>query len=234
MEDVPSTLWIFGYGSLVWNPGFPHTDARVGRIKGFSRRFWQGNAVQRGTKEQPGRVATLVDDPEEVTWGKAFELSDESCVSALDYLNTRESKLGGYATRLVTFEPIDARETPFPVLVYVATADNEFYLGPAPLHEVASQIARCRGVNGHNAEYLLRLAEFMHEHVPFAADDHLFSLESLVRQRLKEAKVSIPSVMGDAVEAREPEARPQAAEARPNNFQFTATLPAKNLRCLKV
>ena len=46
------SLWVFGYGSLCWLPGFTYGDSVVGHIQGFARRFWQGNATHRGTKEK--------------------------------------------------------------------------------------------------------------------------------------------------------------------------------------
>nr|ACO11635.1 Cation transport regulator-like protein 1 [Caligus rogercresseyi] len=56
----PSTsLWIFGYGSLCWNPGFEHRRSAIGYIQGFSRRFWQGNITHRGI---PGRVENAQDE----------------------------------------------------------------------------------------------------------------------------------------------------------------------------
>ncbi|CAG9567881.1 unnamed protein product [Danaus chrysippus] len=57
-------IWIFGYGSLCWNPGFGYQQSCIGYITGFSRRFWQGNTTHRGTDAKPGRVATLVEDKE--------------------------------------------------------------------------------------------------------------------------------------------------------------------------
>ena len=85
MEEVTS-LWVFGYGSLVWKPGFQHGQTAVGHIEGLARRFWQGNETHRGTPGRPGRVATLVEEAGSVTHGLALELKGEE---ALDYLNNR-------------------------------------------------------------------------------------------------------------------------------------------------
>ncbi|KAL1467656.1 hypothetical protein MTO96_025971 [Rhipicephalus appendiculatus] len=47
-----SGIWVFGYGSLVWNPGFEFERSQIGYIRGYDRRFWQGNDKHRGTPEK--------------------------------------------------------------------------------------------------------------------------------------------------------------------------------------
>ncbi|XP_028994095.1 glutathione-specific gamma-glutamylcyclotransferase 1-like [Betta splendens] len=173
-----SSLWIFGYGSLVWKPDFAYKGRKVGHIKGYKRRFWHGDDFYRGDKEKPGRVVTLVEDQEACTWGVAYEVTGSQAEDSLQYLNMREVVLGGYMMETVEFIPKEKGQCPVLALVYIATSDNPIYLGPAPHGEIAAQIALCRGSTGLNIEYLVRLAEFMRLHCPDVEDEHLFSIEA--------------------------------------------------------
>ena len=49
---IDNNLWVFGYGSLCWHPGFDYGDQVIGHIQGFARKFWQGNTTHRGTEEK--------------------------------------------------------------------------------------------------------------------------------------------------------------------------------------
>jgi cation transport regulator ChaC len=160
MQTTDGT-WIFGYGSLLWRPAFPHLERQAGWIRGWSRRFWQGSTDHRGVPEAPGRVVTLVPDPAGVCWGLVYRVSGEQREAVLRGLDQREQ--GGFERREVDVHAADGQRGPRRALVYVAGPRNPNYLGPAPLDEIAAQVRRSRGPSGTNAEYVLRLAQVLRE-----------------------------------------------------------------------
>lgn len=177
-----------------------------------------------------------------VVWGQAFKVKGEE---ALPYLNRRECELGGYLTTISTFFPRTSRTgssvKPFPVVLYMATPSNNLWLGDSPLSDIANQIVDCTGNSGHNVEYLLRLAEFVRDNIPEAVDEHLFTLEMLVRITIKERKLCLRTLMGDKLtvkigqpEVAGPVAAPAEAEVRPECLQFTSRMPSKKLRCVNI
>ncbi|XP_045504048.1 putative glutathione-specific gamma-glutamylcyclotransferase 2 [Colias croceus] len=228
-------FWVFGYGSLCWNPGFEYQQSITGYVKGFSRRFWQGNTTHRGTDTHPGRVATLIEDNEGITWGKAFLVAADNG-AALPYLTTRECQLGGYRTYTVNFHPRTSQFLPGnsnnkkDAILYIAIPENRHWLGAAPLPEIAKQILECRGSAGSNVEYLLRLADFMREEVPEALDEHLFSLERLVRKFAADMKIGLQTLMG---EPRERQEEKEAKAVVPSSY-YASRIPDKKLRCVNM
>ncbi|XP_012221076.1 putative glutathione-specific gamma-glutamylcyclotransferase 2 [Linepithema humile] len=239
-QDTDNKPWVFGYGSLCWDPGFLYTKSMMGYVKGFGRRFWQGSITHRGTTEKPGRVATLIEDKEDMVYGRAFQIKDSA---AVPYLENRECALGGYLTTVGTFHSRDGSRQ-FLVSIYIATSKNEHWLGEAPLQAIAQQITECSGPSGHNVEYLLRLAEFMHRYLPEVHDEHLFALEMLVRSRIKEKSMCLETLMGnrefvidldgDAESSAENRAEGNVERHREGSFQFSARIPSKTLRCVKM
>eukprot|EP00899_Mesostigma_viride_P004631 jgi/Mesvir1/14169/Mv09632-RA.1 len=187
-EEVAGPVWIFGYGSIIWKAGFHFTQRKEGFIRGYHRAFHQGSTDHRGTKEFPGRTVTLVPAAHDVkTWGVAYciEGSLAAVMEAMEYLEWREKQ---YDIRLTV--PFYERSNPgtpaVTCLLYIASPDksvNENFLGPAPLPDIAWQIAHARGPSGPNYEYLYMLADSLRD--ADEVDEEVFELEALVKRLLE-------------------------------------------------
>ncbi|KAL5008935.1 hypothetical protein ScPMuIL_014516 [Solemya velum] len=175
------SVWVFGYGSLLWKADFEYQSARIGYIRGFVRRFWQGNTTHRGVPGAPGRVATLLEEEEGLVWGVAFEITTK-VFETMGYLETREQVLGGYSVITTDFTPRDNPGAAIPVIVYMATPTNDQYLGEADIQSIAEQVVASKGPAGSNVEYVTRMADFIRQQIPEDDDDHLFSLDRRVRE----------------------------------------------------
>lgn len=171
---LTESFWLFGYGSLIWNPSVPHTERIPAQLKGFSRRFWQGSHDHRGLPQAPGRVVTLVEDAGSVCAGMAFRIPADAAAEVLRQLDHREKN--GYSRHRHWLHTESGRG--LDALVYIAEPDNFAWLGPGPAIEVAQQISTSSGPSGSNREYLERLAQALRE---LGADDpHVFELEALL------------------------------------------------------
>ena len=169
--DGIEAIWLFGYGSLIYKVDFPFLEQRPAAIRGWARRFWQGSHDHRGTPEAPGRGVTLIEQPGAVCRGVAYRVSP----NVFEYLDVREKN--GYLrfSTTMTFDDGSHAEG----LVYIATEDNEAFLGEAPEADIARQIALATGPSGPNSEYLLRLADSLRQ----LGDDcsHTFAIEACLR-----------------------------------------------------
>lgn len=151
--------WIFGYGSLVWRPAFPAVERVPAALAGWTRRLWQGSPDHRGVPGAPGRVATLVPAAHETVHGVASRVEPNALDDILTALDIREQ--AGYARHDLPVHLRDGRRVE--ALVYVATADNADWLGPATADAIAAHVARSHGPSGSNVEYVRRLSRALAE-----------------------------------------------------------------------
>ncbi|KAH9305959.1 hypothetical protein KI387_010363, partial [Taxus chinensis] len=180
-------MWVFGYGSLVWKAGFEYDEKVVGFIKGNRRVFDLACIDHRGTPEFPARICTLQAQEGAICWGTAYRVRGdrEKENLALEYLVRREPEYDIQAH--VDFYQEADSETPFltGVLVFTSTPNkisNKYFLGPAPLEEMAGQIAKAFGPCGNNCDYLFKLEKALYDigH----ADDEVIELANEVRKIL--------------------------------------------------
>lgn len=177
--DHLSAVWLFGYGSLIYKVDFPSLQAKPAYIIGWQRRFWQGSHDHRGTSEAPGRVVTLVEAAGARCVGMAYQVTPDT----FDYLDHREKN--GYLRFFIPLHWLDEmaqKSGQEQGVVYIASADNAAYLGPASEAEIARQIAQSQGPSGPNSDYLLQLAQALR--VLKADDKHVFTLENILLQQL--------------------------------------------------
>lgn len=170
--DGHHSVWLFGYGSLIYKADFPFIERRGASIAGWSRRFWQGSHDHRGTETAPGRVATIVPQAGAICDGMAYLITPQ----VFAHLDHREKN--GYL-RLATAISFDDAST-VEGLVYIATEDNAAFLGPASELEIAHHIARSSGPSGPNTDYLIQLAVALRELGKH--DEHVFTIEQHLRQ----------------------------------------------------
>jgi len=172
------SVWLFGYGSLIYKADFPYLQRKPAYIDGWQRRFWQGSHDHRGTPEVPGRVVTLVKAAGARCIGMAYQVTPDT----FDYLDHREKN--GYLRFFTPLHWLDetAQESGQEQgVVYIASADNAAYLGPASEAEIAQQIAQSHGPSGANSDYLLKLAQALRQLK--AEDEHVFRLEQVLLQQ---------------------------------------------------
>lgn len=163
------STWIFGYGSLIWNPGFEFEEKQLASFSGWERRFWQGSEDHRGVPGAPGRVLTLV--PGSSCKGMAYRLHDKQQAQTLTMLDHREK--GGYERVIAPLQLPDGSTVKG--ITYVASINNPLFLGEATAQAIAHQIANSAGPSGTNREYLLELVCAFRSHG--IEDNHVFELE---------------------------------------------------------
>ena len=143
-------LWVFGYGSLMWDPGFEYVRSQPARLRGYHRAFCVNSTRYRGTPERPGLVLGL--DRGGSCRGIAFLVSDEKVDGVLHALWEREMAGRVYSPRVMRIELADGEKAC--ALTFVADRGQDGYMGRLEVDAMARTIADCSGARGPNADYL--------------------------------------------------------------------------------
>ncbi|WP_288940053.1 gamma-glutamylcyclotransferase [uncultured Roseovarius sp.] len=155
------TMWVFGYGSLVWNPGFDVQDRVIATLPGYHRSFCMRSIHHRGTEAEPGLVLALDAAEGAQCRGVGLSVADHEQDQVLAYLRERELISSAYLEKRLIIHLADGREVE--ALTYVIDPDHVQYCGGMDLEEQAHIIARAVGGRGPNTEYLFNTAAHLDE-----------------------------------------------------------------------
>ena len=154
-------LWVFGYGSLMWRPGFPFEERVPARIYGAHRSLCVLSHTHRGTKSRPGLVLGL--DHGGSCRGVAFRIADKNGESVIAYLRRRELDSDVYveAWRPMRLDTAAGRQVD--ALLYVVDRTHPQYAGNLPKSEALEIVRGAKGHSGPNRDYVINTANHLRQ-----------------------------------------------------------------------
>lgn len=150
------TLWVFAYGSLLWDPGFAVAERAPACLPGWRRSFCMWSVVYRGTPVAPGLVLALDADAGGLCGGLALRAEPGTEAATRAYLQDRELISSAYLERELPVDLADGRQVT--ALTYVIDRGHDQYAGRLALTEQARIIAEAAGDRGPNRDYLWNTA----------------------------------------------------------------------------
>jgi cation transport protein ChaC len=152
-------LWVFGYGSLIWKPGFDYAEQRRARLYGFHRRFCIYSHRHRGTPDRPGLVLGLA--PGGSCHGLAYRVAAPQVAAVTDYLWEREMVTGVYRPTRVALRLEDGRHVT--AGTFVADPDHRQYCAERDPAAQIALILQGHGRSGPNTDYLFNTVDHLTE-----------------------------------------------------------------------
>lgn len=152
-------FWVFGYGSLMWNPGFAFENKMTARAFGYRRSLCVRSWVHRGTQERPGLVLGL--DHGGSCRGMAFKVAPSDKAEVIDYLRERELVTHVYKERIMPVKLADGRRVP--ALTYIIDRAHVQYAGALGAEEAAATVVVSHGKSGANTEYVMNTLAHLQE-----------------------------------------------------------------------
>jgi glutathione-specific gamma-glutamylcyclotransferase len=145
-------LWVFGYGSLMWRPGFAYEDAVPARIIGAQRRLCVYSVVHRGTRRRPGLVLGL--EPGGACDGMAYRVAPHAARPVRAYLRAREQVTMVYRETAGILELQTAARERVRALCFLVDTAHPQYAGALPLERQVHLVRRSHGRAGPNIDYV--------------------------------------------------------------------------------
>jgi cation transport protein ChaC len=154
-------LWVFGYGSLMWRPGFPFAESAPALLKGAHRALCVYSVVHRGTHAQPGLVLGL--DRGGACRGVAFRVASGAETDTLAYLREREQVTDVYVEAVRPIRLLDGSGRVLNALTYLVDRSHDQYAGDLSLEEQLRMVRGGKGQAGGNVEYVMKTLRHLEE-----------------------------------------------------------------------
>ncbi|HZP18777.1 MAG TPA: gamma-glutamylcyclotransferase [Bauldia sp.] len=152
-----SDFWVFGYGSLMWRPGFAYAEAVPATLVGAHRALCVYSHVHRGTREHPGLVLGL--DRGGACRGTGYRVGQEKRDEVLAYLRERELVTDVYRESV---RPIRLRSgNTVPAITYIVDRSHPQYAGALPRERLLALVRDSRGRSGANRDYVINTVEHL-------------------------------------------------------------------------
>lgn len=156
-----SDLWVFGYGSLMWRPGFDHVECAPALLRGAHRSLCVYSVVHRGTTKKPGLVLGL--DSGGSCRGMAFRVDARKSRETLQYLREREQATMVYRETHRSVHLVDGTDRRITAVCFMVDRHHPQYAGNLPIAEQARLVRRGQGESGDNVEYVVNTLRHLDE-----------------------------------------------------------------------
>ena len=152
-------IWVFAYGSLIWNPCLRFEESRVAILYGRRRALALRSRFGRGTEANPGLLFSLI--PGGSCGGLALRIAPELCRAELRLLWRREMIAGSYQPRVFR---VRTAQGPVPAIAFDANRSHANYNPSMPLDDEVRMVSAAQGIAGTNVDYVLRTRDALRAH----------------------------------------------------------------------
>ncbi|MBS1256409.1 MAG: Glutathione-specific gamma-glutamylcyclotransferase [Deltaproteobacteria bacterium] len=157
-QNLKEGVWVFGYGSLMWNPDFKLADKRTGIVSGYHRRLCLKSIVYRGTPDYHGLVFGL--DKGGSCQGMAYRIATENIHSELQIIWEREMFAETY---IPTWVSVKSDWETVSAITFVINQEHEHYLPDLELEEIAERVVKAEGTCGTCHDYVQNTVKSLHQ-----------------------------------------------------------------------
>lgn len=157
-QNLKNGVWVFGYGSLMWNPDFKFTEKLMGLVSGYHRRLCLKSTVYRGTPDCHGLVFGL--DHGDSCQGIAFRIATEHLETELQIVWEREMFAETY---IPTWVSVQSKQQSVSAITFVINPDHEHYVPDLALEDVAQRVVRAEGKCGSCLDYVQNTVKCLHQ-----------------------------------------------------------------------